>query len=104
MTWMASLPPAGTPSAETDQILSFTLTRERQTTLLNIDRQHRPSRRQQLITVCNAAAIGPNTELAAAPLGLNQCSPLLTHQQNTGQGETRCRVEDGIVCLDLNAL
>ena len=101
---MASLPPAGTPSAETDQILSFTLTRESQTTLLNIDRQHRPSRRQQLITVCNAAAISPNTELATAPLGLNQCSPLLTHQQNSGQGETRCRVEHGIVCLDLNPL
>ena len=104
MTWMASLPPAGTPSAETDQILSFTLTRERQTTLLNIDRQHRPAWRQHLITVCNATAIGPNTELTTAPLGLDQCSSLQTYPQNSGQGETRCRVEDGIVCLDLNPL
>ena len=99
---MASFPPAGTPLAETDQILSFTLTRESQTTLLNIDRQHRPSRRQQLITVCNAAAISPNTELTTAPLGLNQCSSLQTYPQNSGQGETRCRVEHGIVCFDLN--
>ena len=102
MTSMASLPPAGRPSAETDQILGFAVTSESKTTLLNIDRQHRPAWRQHLITVCNATAIGPNTELTTAPLGLNQCSSLQTYPQNSGQGETRCRVEHGIVCFDLN--
>tara|TARA_B100000482_G_scaffold179586_1_gene151481 strand:+ start:144 stop:464 length:321 start_codon:yes stop_codon:yes gene_type:complete len=106
MTSTGSLPPAGTPSAETDQILGFTLTSESETTLLNIDRQHRPARRQQTITVCDAATIGPFTEFTTASLGLNQCSPLLTHPQNPRQGETGCRVKHRIcgIGIDLNPL
>ena len=104
MTSTGSLPPAGTPSAETDQILGFTLTSESETTLLNIDRQHRPARRQHPITVCDAATIGPFTEFTTASLGLNQCSPLLTHPQNPGQGETGCRIKYCICGIDLNLL
>lgn len=106
MTSTGSLPPAGTPSAETDQILGFTLTSESKTTLLNIDRQHRPTRRQEPITVCDAATIGPFTEFTTASLGLNQCSPLLTHPQNPRQSETRCRIKHCIcdIGIDLNLL
>ena len=106
MTSTGSWQPAGTHSAETDLILGFTFTRESQTTLFNVDRQHRPASRQELFSVCDAATIGPFTEFTTAPLGLNQRSPLLTHPQHSRQGETRCRIKDWIygIRIDINLL
>ena len=93
MTSMAWWPPAARPSTEADQLLGVSVAGKAQTTLLHIDREHRPAKRQQRLGLGDAAAISPKTEQTTALLGLHQGTPLCADAHHTGEGETGSRIK-----------